>query len=877
MKYLKNIPLLLSAVMLSLFLASCGKDFQSDIDSLNDKHNSIDNRVRTLETQVSAMNNQLTQLSVLSTAVEKGFYVTSVKITTDGYELTLSNGHTIILQNGQGNTLTPMPVVSMTQLGGLYFWTLNGMLLTGSDGKPIRTNGITPIVRFDSITQTWLISLDGGVTFRDVNVMASVMINDTVLMQVINNYISRNSTTIINEDILYQIISTYIQKNYNQLFDVNILNQVIVNYVNEHYMKIFNYELLEKIFNQYNFSYATTHIDVDMMVNLIVNFISDNKEIFINNEVLYEIISNYIKVNQTTIFSNELLLEVINTFIENNTNFINVELLTLVVNNFIEEHKDVIVNNEVIYNLLLKYLQTYYVQVFDQNIVNMIISNYITQNLATVFNETLIREVVNNYVENNYNTLISREDIQQIMNNYITINQSTIFDRKVLVEIVNNYFQKNYNLFVDRTIITQVINDYIDKHHTTLIDVNIVEKIVNDYIKQYYVEIFNETMITEIVTSYFKDNLTLVYKFIDQYVGIIKSFEYDNEKAEITLNNGQSLTLVVYDALAKLSKRVQSVVLMPNINGHITESGGSIYPSYLVAPASMATVIADNFNNGQFDIELLGTDANDRLNSNLFSVNGVSADRSGVLRISASMYGDAKTAALHIIERNTIGGSDIMTDFTALDDGQDHPDTPDFSFCPDNNHPHMIDLGLPSGTKWACCNVGALKPEDYGGYYAWGEIETKSIYNMGTYRYKKDLTQYLMIGNNIASTQYDVAYIKWGVSWQMPTEIQFRELIDNTTFVWTTQNGVYGCKFMGPNGRAIFFPAAGVIFNSSNVSVDTYGSYWSSTLLSSFTGDNQLYDKRKVVVLYFDPDNAFVGDSDSGLREYGNSVRPVVK
>ena len=55
--------------------------------------------------------------------------------------------------------------------------------------------------------------------------------------------------------------------------------------------------------------------------------------------------------------------------------------------------------------------------------------------------------------------------------------------------------------------------------------------------------------------------------------------------------------------------------------------------------------------------------------------------------------------------------------------------------CPDNNHPHMIDLGLPSGTKWACCNVGAHSPEEYGGYYAWGEISEKPVYNEVTYLY----------------------------------------------------------------------------------------------------------------------------------------------
>ncbi len=55
--------------------------------------------------------------------------------------------------------------------------------------------------------------------------------------------------------------------------------------------------------------------------------------------------------------------------------------------------------------------------------------------------------------------------------------------------------------------------------------------------------------------------------------------------------------------------------------------------------------------------------------------------------------------------------------------------------CPDNNHPHMIDLGLPSGTKWACCNVGATTPEAYGGYYAWGETEEKDYFDQENYEF----------------------------------------------------------------------------------------------------------------------------------------------
>ncbi|MBQ2360031.1 MAG: hypothetical protein II398_03965, partial [Prevotella sp.] len=141
--------------------------------------------------------------------------------------------------------------------------------------------------------------------------------------------------------------------------------------------------------------------------------------------------------------------------------------------------------------------------------------------------------------------------------------------------------------------------------------------------------------------------------------------------------------------------------------------------------------------------------------------------------------------------------------------------------CPDNNHPHMIDLGLPSGTKWACCNVGAHSPEEYGGYYAWGEISEKPVYNEVTYLYATGVDNngdgcfddwhsdegtfglWQHLGANISGTQYDVAYVQWGATWCMPTHDQQLELLNNCCCVWTTENGVNGRRFTGPNGGSI--------------------------------------------------------------------------
>lgn len=205
--------------------------------------------------------------------------------------------------------------------------------------------------------------------------------------------------------------------------------------------------------------------------------------------------------------------------------------------------------------------------------------------------------------------------------------------------------------------------------------------------------------------------------------------------------------------------------------------------------------------------------------------------------------------------------------------------------CLDNNHPHMIDLGLPSGTKWACCNVGTHAPEEYGGYYAWGEISEKPVYNEVTYLYATGVDNngdgcfddwhsdegtfglWQHLGANISGTQYDVAYVQWGASWCMPTHDQQLELLNHCRCVWTTENGISGRRFTGPNGGSIFLPAAGCRLDNDLHRIGSGGYYWSATWDSS----NPYYARN----LYFSSTNIYW---DYNLyRDGGRSVRPVVK
>ena len=180
------------------------------------------------------------------------------------------------------------------------------------------------------------------------------------------------------------------------------------------------------------------------------------------------------------------------------------------------------------------------------------------------------------------------------------------------------------------------------------------------------------------------------------------------------------------------------------------------------------------------------------------------------------------------------------------------------SLCPNSNHPHMVDLGLPSGTLWACCNVGASAPEEYGNYYSWGETQPKSEYDWNSYQFRINTV------SDIAGTEYDVATAIWGSPWRMPSQEQIDELFFNTTFAWIEGNGVCGEMFVGRNGSALFFPAAGYRYESKLYDEGFYGQYWSSTLLEQNT--------NLACCLYF---SSKYPDSGSFDRVDGQSVRPV--
>ena len=189
-----------------------------------------------------------------------------------------------------------------------------------------------------------------------------------------------------------------------------------------------------------------------------------------------------------------------------------------------------------------------------------------------------------------------------------------------------------------------------------------------------------------------------------------------------------------------------------------------------------------------------------------------------------------------------------------------------------------VDLGL--SVRWASMNVGATAPEEYGNYYAWGEIATKTTYDWSTYKYANGsyttLTKYCSDANygkdgftdelTTLKAADDAASQIWGGNWRMPTKDEWQELIDNCDWTWATLNGVNGFEVKATNGNSIFLPAAGCRYRGVLYDAGSNGSYWSSSLDTDGPGRAQYVD--------FDSDDHGAGNYGRG---YGQSVRAVSK
>lgn len=174
-----------------------------------------------------------------------------------------------------------------------------------------------------------------------------------------------------------------------------------------------------------------------------------------------------------------------------------------------------------------------------------------------------------------------------------------------------------------------------------------------------------------------------------------------------------------------------------------------------------------------------------------------------------------------------------------------------------NGH-EWIDLGL--SVKWATCNVGAEKPEDYGDYFAWGEPMTKSSYTASNCK-----TYGIRTGDIKGNPTFDAACASWGGTWRLPTKGECQELVDKCIWTWVSQEGYSGYRVTSKiNGNSIFLPAAGWRYGPLSFNIGEFGNYWGATPDESnakFACYFHFKSSVHVIGWYF--------------RQYGYSVRPV--
>ena len=219
-------------------------------------------------------------------------------------------------------------------------------------------------------------------------------------------------------------------------------------------------------------------------------------------------------------------------------------------------------------------------------------------------------------------------------------------------------------------------------------------------------------------------------------------------------------------------------------------------------------------------------------------------------------------------------------------EGMQNSEAVEQSFEVPANLDGYVDLGLPSGTLWATCNVGARAPEEFGDYFAWGETEPKDYYDWSTYKWcngnEETLTKYCeesslgyngFVDNKTELDPEDDAACAHYPGGRMPSWEQIQELCDSCTWKWTQLNGVNGMLVTGPNGNTMFLPSADSKFDSPNSSFGSGGYYWSRTLD---------YDSTCSLGLGFFSGSQYIGIPgdhwylQSGFRYEGFTVRAVL-
>ena len=229
-----------------------------------------------------------------------------------------------------------------------------------------------------------------------------------------------------------------------------------------------------------------------------------------------------------------------------------------------------------------------------------------------------------------------------------------------------------------------------------------------------------------------------------------------------------------------------------------------------------------------------------------------------VLAVLVSLCAYGNTALIGCF--NSHGAEEAVLVSPCADDG--NPNTTEVSESPTQGV-EAVDLGL--SVKWASCNIGATKPEEFGDYFAWGEVSPKKEYSVeNSLTYAKDLEDIS------GDPQYDAATANWGGDWRMPTLAEYKELREKCSWKWIKLNGVKGVCVKGPNGNTIFLPATGVRGKLPVIKRNrSWACYWTSTPFESIP--------NVISVLDFDRWSSLFNTDTVSSRFYGRPIRPVSK
>ena len=342
---------------------------------------------------------------------------------------------------------------------------------------------------------------------------------------------------------------------------------------------------------------------------------------------------------------------------------------------------------------------------------------------------------------------------------------------------------------------------------------------------------------------------------------IYGTFQNVSEPKLIVSNNGYTFQTIFESGSSVLQMGKSGYMTIPTVDSH--RGWKQIFP---VLDLSLNETIY-YMNRGASFTLVASVSPNDATNKEVMwsssDTSVASVSSSGVVTTSTYKYGTATITAVSK-ENPSITAQCVI------------------SIIDDNGY-DFVDLGLTSGTLWATKNIGAESPEDYGDYFAWGEVsgydDGKTSFSWSNYKWcngsSSTMTKYCT-SSSYGTVDYlteldlqdgdDVAYEQWGGTWCIPSEAQFKELIDECAWTWTSMNGVSGYKVVSKkNSNSIFFPAAGSRTTSLSYA-GTYGIYWSRSLSADYS--------YKADDLFFSSSDVYLSD---GTRYYGRSVRPVIE